>query len=464
MSGSVPTSSLTSLPKPANPFAASPSSVPPSTAVADTSSATQPEVTPSAASTHLTPSEAFLLSMGLPDFTPTSNPSEGKEATEGSGSGSTPDKRSHANDEQADGGNGNASPSKKAKLVDLSYEPMVPIQCITCCENNNPASVQCWNCKRDPRAMLSASPAPASAFACPSPSPAAVVSVSAAPSLSAALAAEVGAAASALSAGAGAGAVGFVSSGQSWVKQGTTLPLIPEAKEAMQKGIYKETRFYLPQPVSLHTITSNHSKLDIELQDGKLVAKSSHVTGRITTFDDLRRAHHDGIIPCLTELADFHRINEYTLLWSFVTHLQEMGVSMDIMFRFYEAMRMNHPGVKDRVGQQDPLVFGQLAINLAARPFAGHASSSSSSSSARVAAGSGAGSGRQKVCIGFNDLKCTSTPCPKGLPHLCCRCFGAHAANSGTCSLPDPRKSRDGGSRRGGKGGSGSKPTPSSSQ
>lgn len=290
-------------------------------------------------------------------------------------------------------------------------------------------------------------------------------SLAAEASSSAALAASVPAAT-----GSAVGPVGAFGSGLSWLKQGRSLPLIPEAKEALQKGIFKETRFYLPQPITMHNITSNQNKLDFEFHDGKLVAKPSHVTGRISSFAELKRAHHDGIIPCLTSLGDLHRLTEYTQLWSFVSDLHERNVLDDDIFVFYESMRYNHPGVNDRVGQLDPEVFGQLTIAMAvaARSATGASSSSSSSASSssspsrsRSTSGSGSGTGRQKVCIPFNDLKCTSSTCPKGLPHLCCRCFEPHAASK--CHLPDPRKGQSAGSKRGGKFGSGSKSTPSGS-
>jgi hypothetical protein len=223
---------------------------------------------------------------------------------------------------------------------------------------------------------------------------------------------------------------------------GMFLPMPEESITALKTGIFKEAHHYLPQRISLHNLTPKPN-LQLELEGGQVLLKErSGSSRRVTSFDELSQAHYDGILRILSELGDQHRVQQYTKLWDAVRTMQRDNFPFEVVYFHYEITRRLHPGVTDCVGEFHQQIHFQTQQRLVAANMdrAAHVSSThrASSSSAASPAGATAGKGR-RVCIPYNDLKCQD-PCPRNLPHVCCRCFQQHASMSGECSMPDPRQ------------------------
>lgn len=360
-----------------------------------------------------------------------------------------------------EGKNEGHSSGKKAK------QSTEHIFCLACNERLNPVHTQCFHCGRDPRVLpvfagasslgsfgsnsfgnsfatpgfpfAVSAPIPFPSLAAPTPSPAASSSSSATP-------------APTPGATVNAGLVG-----QAWSSQGRYLPVAAEAVEALRSGEYKEISHYLPKRSTLFE-ADNKDNLDLRFDNGKLTLKQQSSTRRVNSFADLETAHHQGLVPLLVSFQDFHRHTQYGLLWNIVRDMIDNKCPFQIVLQHYETTRQTNPGLLDNVGGFHPTILAQTQLALTSLALsASNASIGKSSNSAfRSPSSSSSGSARVKVCMPFNDLKCTSDSC--GLPHKCCRCFQAHAANSGECSMPDPRDATSGGSgprgRRGGGGAS----------
>jgi hypothetical protein len=182
------------------------------------------------------------------------------------------------------------------------------------------------------------------------------------------------------------------------------------------------------------------------------VQKSKPATNVIDNYTKLYNAHHFGIIRLLIQFQDQHRINQYGMLWETVMCMMtQKQFPFSSVLEHYEAARQRHAGVHDCVGAFDSEVALKTlfdayrndrpaSTNRFSQSSNNYTVSTSSTSSVVRPVGE-----RQAVCIPFNDGRCSVTAsgvdvgCPKGLPHLCCRCYEAHAA-SRDCSLPDPRR------------------------
>jgi len=429
----VPISSLTSL-------ALRPSQVTSGNMSSSSSPSTTSDSTSSSIS-NVTPVNAFLTGMSLTSTATQAQPcSDTPSETQPHASPEPANTEGRADDDNAR----SLSPGslKKRKHALQQQDDVQPIQCVSCLMTLHPDYTECFRCGGDPRvkrqyvgptvaSTSTSSPFLAQAVATPStlsfPSPPScqpVVNVSAA---------------------------NLTLAGQSWINRGAYVPISEEAVNALRSGTYKEIGHYLPKRISLHNITTK-DQLNFKLEEGQLVVKPTANTRRVTTFEELYDAHHQSIIPLLVSFGDHHRVAAYGRLWSTMATLHAKRYPFTLLLQYYEVTRLNHPGVNDDVGALDPIIQSQLMVDIAA--YALPASSrgatavhNAMNSTPGASATSGVGN-RQKVCMEFNDLKCTQQPCPKGLPHLCCRCFNEHAASNG-CTKPDPRQSRGG---RGGRG------------
>jgi hypothetical protein len=340
-----------------------------------------------------------------------------------------------------------------------SKRPCAPVFCATCGEQNNATRIHCWRvgCGRVIReAAPDATPAAFSRRALlPTPSPA--------------LPAHVlnfgsgGSSSSSSSSSSGSSSSSSSSLTQlSFHQSGNFLPLSTEAKEALREGKFMSTRHYLPQRLTFASLNQT-SKVTLEVMEGGgLHARTTQPSRNINTFEDLYEAHWIGIMELLHQFGDNHRIHQYMMLWQTVRHLKEVLKFADAeVIWYYELYRNKHSKVDDCVGQLDPEIeraFSaqtQARMNLLLAKAMPSASAASSSSSSRP--NDATHSRRHNVCIQYNNLQCHKLPCPRNFEHICVRCFGPHAADSGDCSLPDPRKQHGFKSRasRGGKGGGG---------
>lgn len=222
-------------------------------------------------------------------------------------------------------------------------------------------------------------------------------------------------------------------------------------------------RHYLPQRLTYASLNQT-SQIALEVTDGGGVrAKTTQPSRQVTTFKELEEAHRVGILELLHQFGDTHRQRQYNMLWDGVRFLkEELSYGDAELIWYYELYRHKHPKVSDCVGTPDPDIERQLSLQIQARinrmlasPGSSSSSSPSSSTATRDRATDPNHARRHNVCIKYNNMECTTEPCPRGFQHICCRCFGQHAADSGACTLPDPRKQPGYKSRagRGGKGG-----------
>jgi hypothetical protein len=330
-------------------------------------------------------------------------------------------------------------PFKKGRGTQEVVVNILQIQCVTCGHKNNAARGQCWYCHADPRIMAQSTPAPTSLSQPLLPMPTAATL--AAPLLPTPLNPGSTPSPTAVSTTSTSSAL----SHQSFLSKSTYLPLPAEAVEALKAGTFKETYHYMPRRITYSNMVVKE-KISIEVTDGKVVAQSNAVTRKITSFQDLELAHRAGIIAELYKMNDVHRIAQYHLLWDAVRELKtRFQYPDDLIMEYYEMNRLQYPGVTDSVGEKHEDILLRVQTEMQARLIRAAANSnalrspsSSLSSSSTPSSTSGRGRGT-RVCIPYNDLTCTSDPCPRGLPHICCRCGENHAANSGDCALPDPR-------------------------
>jgi hypothetical protein len=354
-----------------------------------------------------------------------------------------------------------ASGNKRPKNNDDGA--ICPISCVTCLTQLNPRIRQCYRCGGDPFVIR--------VFAESYPANASGVNSSAAASTSNALAVGLNQASSCSTAALPTtSSAASMASGQSWLSKGSFHPLSNDAIEALRDGKFKDTSYYLPRRVSVFAITKQDDAYDIMLKDGKVVAKPSvGASKEVRSFEELYLAHTEGIMMLLAQFDDFHRTKQYNSLWAAVMRLRADDYPFSILFYYYETSRNRHPGVNDNVGEFDSDVWNQVQlqmaryransiINMQARASGFNFTPGTSryaqpfSSGPRDRNNRSRRSNNPRVCMAFNDLKCNASPCPDKLPHLCCRCFEEHAANSGLCPLPDPRN-RDLTGPRGTRGG-----------
>ncbi len=462
----LPTSSLSSL-RPPTPILLS-STQPALTSQTASSSSSSSSSSAAPPANHPNPNpqqstaDAFLASMAL-DGTGTHSLNPASPPTSNSGSDASASSKRPADPSEGKEVHELPSPPKKVKPTD----PVEPIYCLSCAQKLHPAHDTCHSCGRDPRVMpqfsgsLNQAPFANSLL---SPIPACPTSLTSASTPAPTPAAT--------------GVAGLAT--QAWLTQGTYLPIPAEAVEALRKGEYKEISHYFPKRSSVYDADNSKGSLQLNVDTAGLMTFKPHTnTRRVSSYADLETAHQHGLSPLLLHFGDNARFAQYAMLWSIVRDMHANGTPFQIILQHYESTRMKHAGVNDKVGEFDQTIQAQTQMRLSAlllssnsNAAVGRSSNSAfrASSSSSSSSSSGAVTVREKVCMPFNDLKCTSASC--ALPHKCCRCFQDHASMSGECSMPDPRDSSSAGSgprgRRGGAGkskssGSGRKPGQSSS-
>lgn len=259
------------------------------------------------------------------------------------------------------------------------------------------------------------------------------------------------------------------SSQQSFLTQGTHLPLSTEAVEALRKGEFVPIHKYLPLRLDLDSL-HQPNRLTLEMdEEGGLRARTGNRTRSVDTVADLFEAHRVGIVEPLTvfHAAGFetgHRLQQYAKLLDTCRVLsQECRYDDKSVIAYYEMYRLKHPKVTDSVGEQDPDIERKFAMQnqanmnrlMASLKVAAASSSASAGKGAVRNHGDASQSRRSGICIKYNNLECTQTPCPRNFEHICCRCFGPHAADTpNACSIADPRK-QPGYKPRGNRGGKG---------
>lgn len=441
MSDQTPSSSLAALPTPA----LLPTSVPHIPLASATVTAHAASSSSSAA--------AFVGSLGLVS-SPTPRAAAVTatllEETEADGETSPPlsaskEKRTRSEEAEEEGkADDDLSPSKR---------PCAPVFCLTCGEQNNASRIRCW---RAGCGQIIRVAAPDEPTAAPAPpllrrawlSAPAAAAAPGEPLLSPSPSSDMSSASS---------------SQQSFHVRGNYLPTAPDAVEALRKGEFMTIRHYLPHRLTYANLNQT-SKITLEVVDGGGVrARTTNTPRHVNTYEELEEAHRVGILELLHQFGDAHRQRQYNMLWDSVRHFkQELKFSDADIIWYYEMYRHKHPKLTDCVGQHDPDIERQLTMQLQAKlnvtlaaKHAGSGSFSSQSSSSASRANDPTHSRRHNVCIKYNNLECTTSPCPRGFQHICCRCFGEHAADSGECTLPDPRKQPGFKSRasRGGAGG-----------